>query len=217
MPGQPDPLLAFKAPSGWSVGARWDTGARDFDAESRDLDVDLSHWIAWAGYTPLPWLGLYVEAGSSRAELIEEKGERGLAAGLGARFTLAEYVIRRSPVSGRRQFVSFGGDGFYRYRESNFDNADFDWTEFGVVPEFVYTVYDPAAHKHRPKGMRLRGGLIFADADGRYGGEDVEAERNFGFRAGFDMLGESGWLGAVTAELYGSGDNVVSLGVGYYF
>ena len=217
-----DALIRLNTPPGWSVGVRYQVDRRAFVSEGTPLDFDFTHAVAQMGYSALPYLHCQVEAGSSKAELVEggEEGERGFEWSARATINLLEHVIEDSPVVGKKQVASFAVEGRITSSESNFGDSDFSWYELAVTPTISYVINrlgDPIWHPYEPTGLAVRGGLTFASVDGDYGAADIEADRDFGVLIGTDIRSNSGWLFSLEGTFYGSNDHTFGLGLGYYF
>lgn len=220
--GTPEALVQIDRPSGWSVGAQLRFDRRELVAGEELLRLDVDYALARVGYAPLPWLQAYGELGWDRAdnEDLGVKGEGGLAWGVGLQGSFVEYVMRSSPVTGRKESFGLGGEIAYRSTESNFPDQDLSWGEFIVMPTVQYTRNYEGEwdhHQARAPELLLRGGVLFSAIDGEYGDVDVEGNRNFALHLATAARWAGSWVTGIYANLYGSSDRSLGLEVAYHF
>lgn len=212
--------LTIGSPHGWTVGVRGQLGRRKFETADEIIPLDLSHYVARIGFNVLPFATLMAEAGVSRADWDKLEGERGFEWAALAEVNVLEHIIRESPVVGKKESVGLATRVIYRHSESNFENADLDWSDTKVQPYIYYAVNrrgEPIWHPYEPDGARVLGGLAFSRIEGDFGDEALKEERNFGLLAGAELRSAKGWTMQIDVVLYGSSDNEVSLGAAYHF
>jgi len=213
-------LVSIRPTAGWSAGARFQMDRRKFKIGEETMDLDINHMVGHIGYRVLPFVHLLAEAGASHADWVQREGERGFEWAVGADVSVLEHLIRESPVVGRKQSIAIGATVRYRHAESNFGDADFDWSELRVAPSISYTVNRRGEVLHytfEPISAKVRAGVAFCSVDGEYGDQDVEQDRDFGLVVGADLLANEGWTLQIEGTFFGSSDNEVGVGVGYYF
>ena len=213
-------LVRLDRPGGATIGLRLETGMREFTYREDVLEVDLLHVLARAGGNLAPFLNLWGEAGWMRAETEpDETGEGGLEWGVGADVKILEYVIKSSPVVDRKEAFSVGLTLAYRGLGSNFDDRDFEWNEFRVNPAIAYTrdLAGEIRRPYQPSAVAARVGVLYLNAEGDYGADKVEENRDFAFTCGFDLLGESGWVTRIGVVLFGTQEREFSLAAMYHF
>lgn len=216
-----EPVVAIESPGGLSAGLRAQWDRREFKVgEARPLSLDLTHIVARLGADLAPFAHAWVEAGMMQAEGIADEGEAGLEWAVGGDLNALEYVIRKSPVVGKREWLGLNLAASYRQQESNFDERDLRWNEIRLLPYLKYgqnLAGEDGWRPYHPDGMLLRLGLAMVRADGEYGSKDLEENRNFGALFGVDLRWHSGWVTRLDVLLFGSEEREVSLGISRFF
>lgn len=225
--GEPDrvdspsqPLLSNEQPQGWSAGVYYAKELRELKQAGEVVELDASRVVAELGYEVAPFLQLAVQAGWTKADLDSLDGENGLTWAAIARFNLAEYVIKESPVVGRKEWLGAAVEMHYRSNESNQGDADLAWNETRVIPSLYYfrnRSGDALVKDYQATGLGLRGGLVFSGIDGELGSVDLEENRNFGFMLGGDVRLHSEWVARIRATIFGSGDSTIEIGTLFLF
>jgi hypothetical protein len=214
-------LFAPTEVEGWSIGLRFAALSRELKVEGRDLlELDAHRVVAEVGRDLTPAVQLALQAGWTQAEAEDQDGENGPAWAVLGRANLAETVLRASPEIGRQEWAGLEVEAGYRYGASNFDEADFDWSEVYVAPAAYYRVNhrgDARRKSYHGTGYGIRLGLVFNAIDGDYGSASVDENRNFGFLAAADVRWWRGWSGQLMTHLYGSGDQTIEAGIHYHF
>jgi hypothetical protein len=112
--------------------------------------------------------------------------------------------------------VALEVEAAWRSVESNFGDADFTRDEWRVSP-FVEYALDRRAELRwwpvDPDAVRIRGGVVFARADGDFGGAALEQNRDFALLLGAGALWAGGWTLDVAAALFGGEEREFSLGI----
>jgi hypothetical protein len=220
--GTPDAMIELARPDGWSVGAVIRLDRRELTAGEELLRLDVNYALARVGYAPVPFFQVYGELGWDRAdnEDIGVKGESGVAWSAGLLGNFVEYVIRSSPVTGKKETFSLGGELAYRYAESNFPDDNLNWGELIVLPTVQYTrKYDGDWDRHRvpPAEILVRGGVLFSSIDGEYGDQDVEGNRDFALHLATAARWRGSWVTGIYGNFYGSSDRSIGLELAYHF
>lgn len=206
--------LITAQPGGWSSGVVLQRDRREFKVADDLLALDVNHALFRLGTAPLPFLSLRGEIGISEAESDSEKGEAGLQWGVGAYARLLDLPIESSPVVGLKKSISIGVDLEYTSCESNFDEVDFNWTEWRVNPLFSYTSNRRGEARwffYDPQAVAVRAGPVFISSDGDYGEQSLEENRNFGGRVVFDLLWEHGWVTRLDGTFLSADEREIAL------
>ena len=222
-------LFTVGEQSGWQAGLRLGRGRREFalEPEAADadgsvedvLEVDVEVLLFRAGLTPLPFLNLWAEAGTTRVEQRtddrgDDRGGTGLAWGGGATLRLLDLPLETSPVIGLQKAFSLGVDVSYRSRESNFDDRDFQWNDIRVYGRASYLhnrTGDVRWFTYEPDGVAVHGGPVYVSSEGDYGETSIEERRDFGLRLQFDLLWSSGWTAGLDGTFLGGDERAYSL------
>jgi hypothetical protein len=211
--------------SGWQAGLRLGRGRREFalepDAADANgsvedvLELNVEVLLFRAGLTPLPFLNLWAEAGTTRVELMtDDQGDTGLAWGGGATLRILDLPVETSPVIGQKKAFSLGVDVSYHARESNFDDRDFHWNDLRVYTRASYRhnrTGDARWFTYEPDGVAVHGGPVYVHSAGDYGETSIEERRDFGLRLQFDLLWASGWTAGLDGVFLGSDERAYSL------
>jgi hypothetical protein len=214
-------LISVERSPGASFGVLYQGDRRQFKLEGQPLQVDANHVRAQVGCNILPFLHCAAEAGAVKAKTDEEGGEWGLDWGGSLKLHLLERTLHTSPAAGRRSTLRVAVKGSYIQSESNFPDRDFRWSELKVTPFVTFSVDSRTAAlwepDYRPTGASIRGGLVFLAADGDYGEQTVEENRNFGIMLGASVRIEDDWVVDLELNAYDAADRTFTLGLGYHF
>ncbi len=212
----------FTAPADGHVSAAFmfDAGSRVLEADGIGYEFDSTRLTGRLGYSPASWINLYTSLGYTRAEYGLTKGQGGIAADVGALLNLFEFAIESSTLDLTRQSVGITVDTTFSYSESNFNEANFDWTEITVIPAIHYSVNRFGRATARPydaQAAALRGGLIFDRIDATFGDTDLRENRNFGFHLAGDVMLANLWVATLSMNYYDNDDRTGRLLFGRYF
>ena len=208
-------MLTLTEPQGWNAGLRLRRDRREFQIgpETDKLDIDQATFRL--GFAPLSFINVWAEAGVVRAEDIQEKASTGLQWGVGAYARIFELPIDSSPVVGHKRTIAGGVEVTYTESESNFDNADFDWSELRLSPLASYIQNrkgDLRWFNYGPEGIAVHGGPIFIRNSGTLDGSTVREKSDIGARVVFDILWASGWVTSFDGSFIGDSERQLSLG-----
>ncbi len=250
-----DALVSLEARSGWNMGARLQFDRRRLTTNGGELDLDVMQGFFRAGVRIAPFLHIWGEAGAARTDhslfisgepaagdpavrsRLELDGGTGFAWGIGAGASVFEYVIRRSPVVGRKESIAVEIDAIYRVAESDFDvetvdasagpdggsateNIDLKWKDARIAALFVYRLNqagDNLWRPYEPTGYALRSGPVFSRVTGDFGEDSVREKNDFGALFGFDVRWESGWMGRFDVTWFSGNDREIAVGVHRFF
>lgn len=214
-------LISVDYAAGWSTGfgLRFDTRAMKGPDEVEE-DVDFRDIGLRLGATPAPWLHAYADLAYSQATWLEDEGDGGFGWGIGLRVHLLEYVLRSSPVVGKKEVVILAVNAAYHQASSEGDTETMDWAEILVEPQVMYVVNrrgEPYWRSFQNNGYALRLGLAYSGLDAERGGVDFEASQEVGGMIGADLRWDSGWIVQLKATLYGTDDHSIGLATVYHF
>ena len=220
--GTPEALVELDRPAGWSVGTQLRFDRRELKAGEELLRLDVDYAVARVGYAPLPFFQFYGEMGWVRADNEDAgvTGEGGFAWGAGLLGNVVEYVLRSSPVTGKKEAFSLGGELAYRASESNFPDRDLSWGEFIALPTVQYTRKyegDWRIQGKAPPDILLRGGVLFSSLDGDYGEASVKGNRDFALHLAVATRWAGSWVTGIYGNFYGSSDRSIGLDFAYHF
>jgi hypothetical protein len=206
---------------GWNFGVYFESDQRDVQVLGGDKLMESQSVMARVGYKVLPFLQVYVDGGWSQAQLDEDTGSGSASFGAGASASLAEYVIKSSPVLGKKETFAILLSGHVSQSESSLaHDGDLKWREYQLVPAVRYLVNLEGPenwHGYQPTGVALKTGVIFTTLDGDIGGDNLDGKRDAGFYLGVDMRMAEGWVLALDTALYGANDRTLRAGAGFYF
>lgn len=213
-------VLTLERPQGMSVGIVWIQQARELRSRGAALDLEAWHALAEVGVQPLPWLMIAAGVGATEATIDGDDGEAGLDWRIRAEASLAEYVIARSPVLGRKQFVRFGVRSAFQGSESNTPEYDMDWRELTFEPtvSYVANLRGPDRwHPYDPTGVSIRSSLLFSRIEGSRDGRSVRENQDFGFSVGASMQFVGGVTASLDVQSFQEGSYTVAAGLAYAF
>ncbi|MFT7513760.1 MAG: hypothetical protein ACI9QL_002974 [Candidatus Omnitrophota bacterium] len=214
------PLIQAIPMRGWSTGAAVSFGRREFKADGALLETDIRRIMARVGFDLLPSVHPWIEAGTVKADQDDFDGENGPSWAVGVEVNLAEFVVDGHPSLPRKKVVRLGGEAAYRQSESNFADADFNWSEILLRPRLSYVVDHRGADEwvgYHPTGSSYYGGLVISGVDGELGPASLDANRNFGFELGGSFRLGNGVVTELSGILYGDKDREIRLGFAYHF
>jgi hypothetical protein len=207
--------------SDWNFGVYFQSDNREIRFQDADVLMEGQHAMARVGYKVLPFLQIYVDGGWYQGQLDEERGSGGSTLAAGASASLAEYVIKASPVLGRQQTFTLLVSGDMSQSQSSVsDRGDLTWHEYRLMPTVRYlrNLEGPDNwHPYQPTGVALQGGPVFTRLDGDVNGESLEGKQDIGFFLGLDMRMGGGWNLNFNSAWYGANDRTLRLGAGFYF
>ncbi len=215
----PGSLIRLERADGWSVGFECRTGSRHMENIDEVLLFDIERVLARIGYSPLSFLHLSAEAGSVRATHDANTFEWGLDYAATAKVSLFEQTIRSSPAVPRKRAIVAGVEMTYRHSESSFEDVDFEWDEYVIIPTITY-VADKSAelirHPQTATGIEAAIGIAFSQIDAlgtRFYGET----RNHGLMVEFGAMLFNEWVVHARGVWYGGDDDELTIGTSYYF
>ncbi len=209
-------MLTLTEPQGWNAGLRLRRDRREFQIGSSKTDkLDIDQVTFRLGFAPLSFINLWAEAGVVRAEDIQEKASTGLQWGVGAYARFFEMPIETSPVVGHKRSIAGGLEVTYTESESDFDQADFNWSELRISPLVSYIQNRKGEVRwfnYEPEGIAVHAGPVFIRNSGNLEGLSVREKRDFGARVIFDVLWASGWVTSFDGTFIGDEERQLSLG-----
>ena len=226
-------ILELDRADGWNLGARIQLDRRKLLLpENADLDIEALHGVVRLGAQILPFLHLWTEAGTVRADRVDADGSAGLVWAVGGGATLFQYHIRRSPVFGGLETIGIALEGSYRVARSSLphgpdseaadtdEDLDLTWKDTRLGPVFSYRLdrrADVIWQGYEPTGYVLRAGPVYTRTTGTYGTERIREDHAFGVLFGADVRFPSGWIGRLDWLQFHPDDREVSLGIFRFF
>jgi hypothetical protein len=214
------PLFSAVPNGSITTAFMFDFGSRVLEDDGVGYEFDSMRITGRLGYSPASWVNLYVSAGYTRAEYELTEGQGGLTADAGILLNLFEFPIENVGMISTRQSIGITVDTTFTYSESNFSEADFNWTEISVIPTIQYRVDRsgrPTARAYDAQAAALRGGLIFDSIDADFGDRSLCENRNFGFLLAGDVMLSNLWVGTLSMNYYDNDDRTVRILFGRYF
>lgn len=215
-----DALISIQGDVGWNMGLQLQNGRREWVDGAQTLSADTRKLGVRGGVRLAKIMHIWGEVGVMEAEFTEEKGDGGLAWGVGGGLSIIEYVIRQSPVLGKQEVIALEVEASYRRSESGFDKQDLKWNDTRIAPLFVYRVDQRSAvlwRPYQPTGYVWRMGPLYNRTDGSFGEMDLEEKNEFGALVGVDVRFHSGWMARLEMQWLDSSDREWTLGVHRYF
>lgn len=208
-------MLTLTEPQGWNAGLRLRRDRREFKIGYVNDKLDIDQATFRLGFAPLSFINIWAEAGVVRAEDIQERASTGLQWGVGAYARIFELPIDSSPVIGHKRSIAGGVEVTYTESESDFDEADFSWSELRVSPLVSYIQNrkgDVRWFNYEPEGIAVHAGPVFLRNGGKFDGLTIREERDIGARVVFDILWASGWVASFDGTFIGDEERQLSLG-----
>ena len=214
------PLFAVTDPGGASIMFLYRADRRQFKGPDTGLDVDSQHAALRAGYVVGGFLQPWAQLGWAQADHRDESGDGGIEWSVGATALLLEHALRVSPVVGNQESLRLELDASYEQAESDFENEDFRWSEFNLVPSVRYTrnnAGDSLRQAYHPASVSLQLGLVWSSMDGDYGDTALSERNSLGYLAATDILLGSGWVARLSGTFFDTNDRKILFAAGYHF
>ncbi len=181
----------------WSLGAGYGRERREIRLGDEARRLEAWRAMALARYQALDWLAFEGGLGAGRGSLDGEDGEAGVVWQVGCRAGLAEWVLDRSPVLGRKRAVRVEALAWRRGTDSNRGEAEFGWNEWALEPRAVYGVNRQGPerwHPYEPEAVRVFAGAVLSRVDGKLGSQNIRENRSFGLSTGLELNLSKRWI-----------------------
>lgn len=213
-------FITLNRPGGWTTGVRIQFDRRQFETDAAVLDTDILHAVGHLGVNVLPFLNVGVELGFADASRPGLDGNSGMEWAVTAHANLLEHVTRQSTITGIKESLRLNIGASYMQTESDSRDGDLDWSEFTVIPALSYVFKrrpETLWYRYEPTGLAVHAGLAYSSVEGDFGTQSFHEQNSFGPMVGLDILLDTGWVASIDANIYGSSDREVSLGLKYNF
>lgn len=189
-------LLTWSEPGAWQVGLAYTHLSRPVDLEGAEWDLSGDIVDAVIGFSPLPWMLLYGQVGSSKASLdgrLRENPSAGAGGLLGARVNLWQ-LYEGVQATAWRLTLQLAGQYAFRTTQDNGD-GDIQWGETLVMLPLDYHLTYARSFRNyymaEFQSFEVYAGPAFSKVDGtwtRRGIEnDFEEVQSFGVVGGAEL------------------------------